>query len=93
MIHERREQHAGSAADVERIAPLAVEQLEDVGHAFAVRPRDARFGRALELTYVRPAGSQELAAERLGIPFGTYRYQLATGIERIARALWEREAG
>jgi hypothetical protein len=55
------------------------------------RSRDHKFWRALELTYFRPAGSQELAAERLGLPFGTYRYQLSTGIQRVAQALWARE--
>ena len=57
------------------------------------RPRDAKFWRALELTYFRPAGSQELAAERLALPFGTYRYQLATGIERVVQTLWTQETG
>ena len=66
---------------------LLVETVE----ALKTRPRDAKFGRALELTYVRPAGSQELVAERLGLPFGTYRYQLATGIDRVAQTLWAQE--
>lgn len=65
--------------------------LAETVHALGDRPRDAKFSRALELTYLRPAGSQELAAERLGVPFGTYRYQLATGIERVVQALWARE--
>ncbi|AMO24645.1 ATP-binding protein [Ramlibacter solisilvae] len=51
-------------------------------------PRNEKFWRALELTYFRPAGSQELAAERLGLPFGTYRYQLAVGVERVVEVLW-----
>jgi hypothetical protein len=62
--------------------------LLEQAQALRERPRDAKFWRALELTYFRPAGSQEIAAERLGVPFGTYRYQLATGIERVAQALW-----
>ena len=71
----------------ETLRRLLLEAVDALGR----RPRDAKFSRALELTYVRPAGSQELAAERLGVPFGTYRYQLATGIERVVAALWERE--
>lgn len=59
--------------------------------SLSAQPRQTRFMRAIELTYWRPAGSQELAAERLGIPFGTYRYQLRTGVERLAQALWLRE--
>lgn len=30
-------------------------------------------------------------AERLGLPFSTYRYQLAQGLERLAAWLWQRE--
>jgi hypothetical protein len=66
--------------------------LLEAAQALRERPRDQKFWRALELTYFRPAGSQELAAERLGLPFGTYRYQLATGIERVVQAMWAREA-
>ncbi|HEY0821205.1 MAG TPA: AAA family ATPase [Rhizobacter sp.] len=80
--------HRCEAEDaVEVLRRMLVEAAE----ALKARPRDHKFWRALELTYLRPAGSQELAAERLGLPFGTYRYQLATGIERIVQALWEQE--
>ena len=83
------------AAAVEGEAPWATLRrlVLDAAQALKERPRDAKFWRALEATYVHPVGSQELAAERLGLPFGTYRYQLATGIERVAKALWARETG
>jgi hypothetical protein len=35
--------------------------------------------------------TQEAAAERLGLPFSTYRRHLGSGIERITAWLWERE--
>lgn len=54
-------------------------------------PRDARLYRALDATYFRPAETQELAAEKLGLPFSTYRYHLTTGIDRVAAILWRRE--
>lgn len=54
-------------------------------------PRQAKFMRAIDLTYWHPVGSQELAAERLGLPFGTYRYQLRTAIARLGAALYLRE--
>jgi hypothetical protein len=56
-------------------------------------PRHERFWRALDLTYFRPAGTQELAAERLGLPFNTYRYQLARALDRLVERLWELERG
>ena len=47
------------------------------------RPRDEKFYEALDLTFLRPAATQEAAAERLGLPFGTYRYRLSTAIDRV----------
>ena len=39
----------------------------------------------------QPAPSQERAAERLGIPFSTYRYHLARGTAHVVAWLWQRE--
>jgi hypothetical protein len=35
--------------------------------------------------------AQALAAERLGLPFSTYRYHLAGGLRRVTERLWRRE--
>jgi hypothetical protein len=42
-------------------------------------------------TYLRPAATQEAAADALGLPFSTYRGHLARGIERVIDWLWQRE--
>jgi hypothetical protein len=65
--------------------------IQTTADTLSAHPRQIRFMRTIELTYWRPAGSQELAAERLGLPFGTYRYQLRMAIERLGAALWLRE--
>ncbi|HSD84650.1 MAG TPA: AAA family ATPase [Anaerolineae bacterium] len=54
-------------------------------------PKDEKFYRAAWHTYFQPAPTQELAAEAIGIPFNTYRYQLATALERITAWLWNAE--
>jgi hypothetical protein len=59
--------------------------------ALKARPRDEKFHQALRLTYLEPAPTQEDAAERLDLPFGTYRYQLGIAIERVTEWLWQRE--
>ena len=56
-------------------------------------PRLEKLHRALVYTYLEPAGTQELAAERLGLPFNTYRYQLTVAIKRLTQLLWQRELG
>ena len=46
--------------------------------------------RAVWFTYFEPLESQEKVAERLDLPFSTYRHHLARGIERIGRWLRHR---
>jgi hypothetical protein len=54
-------------------------------------PRDDKLLRAVERTYVRPASSQEAAAELLGLPFSTYRRHLSQGVQRVVGCLWDHE--
>jgi hypothetical protein len=73
----------------------SVEALRDVIEraidTLRVDPRDEKFRRALARTYVRPAQTQELAADALGVPFSTYRRHLTRGVERVTEWLWQRE--
>lgn len=78
---------SGNAGDPSRLQELLRQALE----ALNASPRDEKFRRALLYTYFQPALTQEGAAERLGLPFSTYRYHLARGTERIVQWLWERE--
>ncbi|WP_188189615.1 ATP-binding protein [Nonomuraea sp. SYSU D8015] len=54
-------------------------------------PRAVKFHRALSVTFLRSTPNQGLAAERLGLPFTTYRRHLTAGIERVCADLWRRE--
>ena len=49
--------------------------------------------RALTLTYVEAAPTQEAAAERLGLPFSTYRRHLTSAVDRVSDILWRHELG
>jgi TolB-like protein len=51
--------------------------------------RDEKLRRVIELTYFQPAAKQEAVADRLSLPFGTYRRHLTTARDRLARWLWE----
>ncbi|WP_327589559.1 ATP-binding protein [Nonomuraea sp. NBC_00507] len=62
----------------------AIESLRD-------EPRASKPHRALDMTFLRDAPTQEVAAERLDLPFTTYRRHLTAGIERICADLWHRE--
>ncbi|MFW0794594.1 ATP-binding protein [Gordonia sp. CPCC 205515] len=71
----------------------AADRLVDVlRHALTILaddPHYARAERALDRTFVHPAGSQERAAEVLGLAFSTYRRHLAKGVDRVAEVLWD----
>ena len=56
-------------------------------------PKRARGYRALLYTYLRPATTQEKAAEILDLPFSTYRRHLAEGIALLTETLWLQETG
>ena len=47
----------------------------------------------LDRTFVRPAPTQEAAAEVLGLPFSTYRRHLAAALDELADLLWAVEIG
>ena len=56
-------------------------------------PRGAPLRRVLDRTYVRPAPSQEAAAQVLDLPFSTYRRHLARATDRLVDGLWAVEVG
>jgi hypothetical protein len=73
-------------------APEALrELLYEAVAALRADPRGDKLVRALERTYLRPAPTQEAAAELLGLPFSTYRGHLTRGLERVVDWLWRRE--
>ena len=81
---------AGGAPPVDTLRAL----LQDAAQALRGSPREEKLYQALRLTYLEPEGTQERAAERLGLPFNTYRYRLGTGIKRsLRRPVGARAAG
>ena len=73
-------------------APEALRALlHEAVDALRGDPRGEKLVRALECTYLRPAPTQEAAAELLGLPFSTYRGHLTRGLERVVDWLWQRE--
>jgi hypothetical protein len=86
----RRSQHDRSAAN--RIQILQT-LLSESAALLQKSPKQARLYRALQVTYFDPAPTQELAAERLDLPFSTYRRHLRAGLDAVAEWLWQQEMG
>jgi hypothetical protein len=77
---------ADRTAALQTLIRTAAEQLQS-------SPRQLRLYRALYHTYIRPADTQELAAELLDVPFSTYRRHLKSGIDEVVAYLWHQELG
>lgn len=84
------DQISAKADKSERVAALqsllrsAIESLQS-------SPREAKLYRAIDHSYLQPAPTQEQAAERLDLPFSTFRRHLKTGIARVTEILWFQE--
>ncbi|GAA3347246.1 ATP-binding protein [Amorphoplanes nipponensis] len=59
----------------------------------AGEPRGEQLRAVLHRTFLRPAPSQEAAAEVLGLPFSTYRRHLGRAVEQLTEVLWAMEIG
>jgi DNA-directed RNA polymerase specialized sigma24 family protein len=87
MAHSRMVAEAGGddpVAALRRIFSSALDTLRD-------DPRQAKFHRVLAATFLDGAPTQEAAAERLGLPFSTYRRHLARGLSGLSALLWKAE--
>ena len=83
----------GANSDVHaRVAALQT-LLQNATAALQQSPRQTKFFLVLQATYFQPVTTQELAAERLDLPFSTYRRHLRAGIELVTERLWQQELG
>jgi hypothetical protein len=83
LVRER-----GAESPTSEVLRALVHEAVD---ALRADPRSEKLVRALECTYLRPAPTQEAAAELLGLPFSTYRGHLTRGVGQVVDWLWQRE--
>jgi hypothetical protein len=83
-------ERAAGSSEAKRIEVLQALVREGV-ESLQSSPREAKWYRALDRTYLHPAPTQESAAELLDLPFGTFRRHLKAGIKRVAELLWQQE--
>lgn len=65
--------------------------LQEVIESLQRSPREAKYYSALYYAYLRPALTQEQAAEMLDISVATFRRYLKAGIARAIDILWYQE--
>jgi hypothetical protein len=76
----------------ERIAALQA-LIQAAAESLQTSPREAKYYRALDRTYLHPVPTQEQAAELLDLPFSTFRRHLKAGVVRVTDILWQHEIG
>ncbi len=80
---------SGLRSPGERVAALR-KSITEAAAELECSPRDRRAFRALHHTYLRPAATQQAAADLLDLPMSTFRRHLAQGVARLTDLLWER---
>ncbi|MED7949807.1 ATP-binding protein [Streptomyces sp. BE303] len=78
---------ADSADPVGELRALLRRTVDDL----AGDPRGVRAREALTAGYFSGAPTQEAAARRLSLPYGTYRRHLRQGLDLLCDALWQQE--
>jgi hypothetical protein len=74
----------------ERAAALR-ELLIEEAESLLETTRANHLFRVLDAAYLKPVGKHEAAAAAVGMSYSTFRRNLATAIQRLVAALWERE--
>ncbi|WP_369184882.1 AAA family ATPase [Streptomyces sp. Y1] len=78
---------ADFADPAEELRALLRRSVDDL----ARDPRGVRAREALTAGYFSGAPTQEAAARRLGLPYGTYRRHLRQGLDLLCESLWQQE--
>jgi hypothetical protein len=79
------------AADFSDPVPELRALLRQAVDDLAGDPRGVRAREALTAGYFSGAPTQEAAARRLGLPYGTYRRHVRQGLDLLCEALWRQE--
>ena len=67
--------------------------IKETASGMKAAPREMKLLRALHYTYFSPLETQELVAEKLNLPYSTYRRHLVRGVKRLTELLWLKEIG
>ncbi|MFJ4828852.1 ATP-binding protein [Streptomyces sp. NPDC088747] len=89
LVHSRLVRDRGGTDPV----PALRDALAEAVDSLRVDPREVKYHRALTATFFDDTSSQEAAAQRLELPFSTYRRHLSRGLQRVVTYLWRLELG
>jgi hypothetical protein len=81
----------GSVATTSTVPVLRDIVLWSLASLESSSPRGRKQAQVLRLTFIEPAATQQEAAERLAMAFGTYRRYVTSALAELTSILWFRE--
>ncbi len=92
LLHSRLvNSTVASDADEDRRIESLCALVSEAARVLGESPREEPYFNAIHAACLKPAPTHALAAERIGVPFSTFRRHLGRGIDHVARELWLRE--
>jgi energy-coupling factor transporter ATP-binding protein EcfA2 len=88
MVLEATKGSLAAASTVPTLQKIVLSSLESLG---ASSPRGDKQRRVLRLTFIEPTATQQEAADRLAMSFGTYRRYVTSALSELVSILWFRE--
>jgi hypothetical protein len=93
LLHARMvlERTRGSTAVTDTVPALREVVLSAIDALRTSSPRGDRQARVLDATFVKPAPTQQEAADQLAMAFGTFRRYVTTALAELTSVLWFNE--
>jgi DNA-binding NtrC family response regulator len=88
MVREATQDAAAASVTAPALREIVLAAIDSLRQSSA---RGAKQAGVLQLTFVEPAATQQEAADRLGMAFGTYRRHVTAGLVALTEILWFRE--
>jgi hypothetical protein len=88
MVLEMTKGSPAATATVPALREIVLSAIESLHES---SPRGAKQSRVLQLTFIEPTSTQQEAADRLAMAFGTYRRYVTSALAELTGILWFRE--
>jgi pSer/pThr/pTyr-binding forkhead associated (FHA) protein len=88
MVFEATQGSVAATSTVPALRDIVLWSLDSLGSS---SPRGRKQAQVVRLTFIEPAATQQEAADRLAMAFGTYRRYVTSALAELTSILWFRE--
>jgi hypothetical protein len=89
MVLEATKGSSAATVTVPALRDIFLSAIESLRNS---SPRGDKQSRVLHLTFIKPTSTQQEAAERLAMAFGTYRRYVTSALAELTSILWFNES-